>query len=330
MKKFGLIGYPIGHSVSPAVFAAGYKDRPYSYDLIEGEDFEESWRRFFDEYDGINVTAPFKEQAFVKADIHSPECEDIGATNLLVKTPEGIKAYNSDYYGIVFSILIGCGVDVSALPATPSKEQCREALGGRLKTALVVGCGGAGKAAAAAAVNLGLRTTLMNRSIEKAFTTAARAAAAAKRDTSENSENPTYETAAASVFVRPLDDFAECFHDSDLIIYALPCPIDALRDLAAGAGFPTKNCTGESTFSLAQQPMGSASAPKVCEDRKLVIEANYRNPSFNQELIDEIKVRYPAAEFIRGNIWHLYQAWSGYIIFTGETPDMAAMAEVDK
>ena len=99
-NRFGLIGHPIAHSLSPALFKAGYEGR-YPYELIEGEDFELSYRRFIEEdYAGINVTAPFKELAFAKADILSPECEAVGATNLLVKTPDGIKAYNSDYLGV--------------------------------------------------------------------------------------------------------------------------------------------------------------------------------------------------------------------------------------
>ena len=97
--KFGLIGHPIAHSLSPALFKAGYDGR-YPYELIETADFEEAYERFLEGYDGINVTAPFKELAFAKADILSPECKTIGATNLLVKTPEGIKAYNSDYLGV--------------------------------------------------------------------------------------------------------------------------------------------------------------------------------------------------------------------------------------
>ena len=99
MKKFGLIGHPIAHSLSPALFKAGYDGR-YPYELIETEDFEEAYRRFLDGYDGINVTAPFKELAYAKADILSEECRIIKATNLLVRTPEGIKAYNSDYLGV--------------------------------------------------------------------------------------------------------------------------------------------------------------------------------------------------------------------------------------
>ena len=65
MKKFGLIGHPIAHSQSPALFKAGYGGK-YAYDLIEGEDFEASYQNFLDSYDGINVTAPFKEKAFAK------------------------------------------------------------------------------------------------------------------------------------------------------------------------------------------------------------------------------------------------------------------------
>ena len=97
--KFGLIGHPIEHSLSPALFRAGYDGR-YPYELIQTPDFEEAYARFLTDYDGINVTAPFKELAIRKADILSDECQAIGATNLLVNTPEGVKAYNSDYLGV--------------------------------------------------------------------------------------------------------------------------------------------------------------------------------------------------------------------------------------
>ena len=109
MKRFGLIGYPIAHSLSPALFEAGYDGR-YPYDLIESEDFETAHERFLKEYDGINVTAPFKELALKKADIISEECKAIGATNLLIKTPDGITAYNSDCRGLILwlsSVVLG-------------------------------------------------------------------------------------------------------------------------------------------------------------------------------------------------------------------------------
>lgn len=136
MDKFGLIGYPIAHSLSPALFRAAYGGL-FLYELIETPDFEQAWARFLADYKAINVTAPFKGNAFERADWKSPECSRVGATNLVVKTPEGLKAYNSDYLGV---------------------KALLEPLG--RGTAAVIGFGGAGKAALAAAEDLGFDTRL--------------------------------------------------------------------------------------------------------------------------------------------------------------------------
>ena len=93
MDRYGLIGHPIGHSLSPRLFKAAYNGK-HPYDLIETSDFEKAWKRFLDGYRAINVTAPFKTDAFARADWKSPECERCGATNLCLNTPEGVKAYN--------------------------------------------------------------------------------------------------------------------------------------------------------------------------------------------------------------------------------------------
>ena len=180
MKKFGLIGHPIAHSLSPALFKAAY-DGKYAYDLIEGEDFETSYRRFIEEYDAINVTAPFKEAAFAKADILSEECASTGATNLLVKTPEGIKAYNSDFLGVRMWL----------------SEVTEDLKGVKI---LIVGLGGAGKAAAAAAESLGMDVIRMNRTVRDSRTL-------------------------------PLDKFRECLRDADIMIYNIPAAIPELKEL---------------------------------------------------------------------------------------------------
>ena len=180
MKKFGLIGHPIAHSLSPALFKAAY-DGKYAYDLIEGEDFETSYRRFIEEYDAINVTAPFKEAAFAKADILSEECASTGATNLLVKTPEGIKAYNSDFLGVRMWL----------------SEVTEDLKGVKI---LIVGLGGAGKAAAAAAESLGMDVIRMNRTVRDSQT-------------------------------HPLDDFRKCFRKANIIIYNIPAAIPELKEL---------------------------------------------------------------------------------------------------
>ena len=181
--KFGLIGHPIEHSLSPALFKAGYNGL-YQYDLIETPDFEDAYSIFLKEYDGINVTAPFKELALKKADIISEECRLIGATNLLVKTPEGVKACNSDYLGVRMWL------------AEVSKKMTSK------PRVLIVGMGGAGKAAAAAAKSSGHETIIMNR-------------------TQYSSD------------IQPLSSFCHEFRKADVIIYNLPVripQIDELRD----------------------------------------------------------------------------------------------------
>ena len=252
-SRFGLIGHPIAHSLSPALFKAGYEGR-YPYELIEGENFEESYRKFLEEYDGINVTAPFKELAFAKADILSPECEAVGATNLLVKTPLGVKAFNSDFLGVRMWL----------------EEVAAEVLTEK-KSVLIVGLGGAGKAAAAAAESLGMKVVRMNRTVRDEKT-------------------------------RPLDDFKECFKEADIIIYNIPTAIQALNELTDKDFTPGKP--------------------------KFILEANYKDPSFGKEILAKMQTANPLARYTGGKTWLLYQAVTGYEIFTGEKPDLAGMYDV--
>lgn len=258
MKKFGLIGHPIAHSLSPALFKAGYDGR-YPYELIETPDFEVAYSRFLNKYDGINVTAPFKELAFAKADILSEECSKTGAANLLIKTHEGIKAFNSDYLGVRMWL---SGV-LEEMKRTPPTH--------RTATALIVGLGGAGKAAAAAAESLGMNVIRMNRTI---------------KDTD----------------IKPLSDFRECFRKADIIIYNIPTAIEELKKLTDSDFAPGKP--------------------------KFILEANYRDPSFDQTFIDRMKTANPSAEYTGGKMWLLYQAVTGYEIFTGEKPDLGKMSSV--
>ena len=254
MKKFGLIGHPIEHSLSPALFKAGY-DGKYPYDLIQTADFEEAYARFLEEYDGINVTAPFKELAIKKADILSEECQKIGATNLLIKTPNGIKAHTSDYLGLRLWI------KMVSEEGFFSDHQ--------LPHILIVGLGGAGKAAAEAARSLGCEVILMNRT----------------QHTDE---------------IRPLSEFREAFKAADIIIYNLPVRL------------PELDILGKEDF--------------IESKRKHILEANYRNPSFDKELIKKLTEIHPQLEYTSGETWLLMQALTGYEIFTGEKPDLEKMA----
>ena len=292
MKRFGLIGHPIAHSLSPALFKAGY-DGIYPYDLIESDDFEEAFERFLNNYDGINVTAPFKESAARKAEILSEECRQIGAANILIKTPEGIKAHNSDYLG-VRQWLSEVAEELNIKP-----------------TILIVGLGGAGKAAAAAAYNLKYDLILMNRDISKAEVMAARLGG---QDDGSN-----------IVKVHTLTDFTECFRDADIIIYNIPTAIPQLTELTAEdfRGITAGNDTAMlEVCRKADTETAGACRPKV------IIEANYKNPSFDKNMTDRMIAANPDARYVSGETWLLYQALTGYELFTGEKPDPIKMAEV--
>ena len=258
MKKFGLIGHPITHSLSPALFKAGY-DGTYPYELIETSDFEEAYQRFLEEYHGINVTAPFKELAYTKADIISEECQLIGATNLLVKTPEGVTAYNSDFRGLLYWI-----------NALTKGLTCK---------VLIVGLGGAGKAAAVAAWKAGQEVILMNRDISKADDMAKRL--------------------GSRTTVRILADFVECFREADIIIYNLPVRLPEIDNLSM----------------------------IVWEKKKHLLEANYKNPSFDQQTLDRLLEGGIDIEYHNGRTWLLLQALTGYELFTGQKPDLSKMTK---
>lgn len=147
MDKYGLIGYPVSHSQSPALFREAFCGR-YEYDLIETPDFGEAWKRFIEgPYKAVNVTAPFKTMAAAAADILSPEVRTVKAANILVKTEEGVKAYNSDYLAV--KALLEKAVGDSPVPRGCTRVT-------------VVGGGGAGRAAFAAAEDSGFMAELLH------------------------------------------------------------------------------------------------------------------------------------------------------------------------
>ncbi|MBR1869179.1 MAG: hypothetical protein IJ799_03845 [Bacteroidales bacterium] len=199
MDRFGLIGHPIDHSLSPELFRLAYGGK-YAYDLIGGADFEASWKRFLDGYKAINITTPFKEAAFAKVSAFeaegrgfvSDECRKTGATNLCVKTSRGVECYNSDYRGV--------------------KAMLAERGYGQGSSVLVVGCGGAGMAAAAAAGDLGADTVVCNRSASK------------------------YPGA------RPLEELPLLASVCDIVIYTLPVAVPQLAEMR-DPGFGCAMCS---------------------------------------------------------------------------------------
>lgn len=149
--RFALIGHPVTGSLSPRLFEAAYGGR-YPYDLIEESAFDAAWTRFLAGYDGINVTAPFKQDAYASVDRLTPDALATGAVNLVVRSGGETVGYNTDVEGVLGA------VRETGLPVSD---------------ALIVGAGGAARAAAVAALRLGCRVTIANRTLSKAETLAA-------------------------------------------------------------------------------------------------------------------------------------------------------------
>jgi len=140
MKKVALIGYPLGHSISPTMHNAAYQalnlDYDYSLYPIKPEDFKNPNRELetilylSSEYAGFNVTIPYKELIIPCLDDIDVLAHKIGAVNT-VKVEDGkLVGYNTDGPGFIESL----------------KDEGNFNPTG--KRSLILGAGGAGKAIA--------------------------------------------------------------------------------------------------------------------------------------------------------------------------------------
>lgn len=134
MDKYGLIGYPLGHSFSRKFFNDKFATEGIDAQYINFEipSIEEFLRIIADnpELRGLNVTIPYKQQVIQYLDGISTEAKAIGAINVIKVEHIGEKTtltgYNSDVIGFVNSI--------------------RPLLQPHHKKALILGTGGASKA----------------------------------------------------------------------------------------------------------------------------------------------------------------------------------------
>lgn len=97
MLRCGLLGEKLGHSYSPMIHA---RLADYSYCLYEQT--AESLSAFLKsgEWDGLNVTIPYKKTVIPYCDELSPQAHRLGSVNTLVRLPDGkIYGDNTDYFG---------------------------------------------------------------------------------------------------------------------------------------------------------------------------------------------------------------------------------------
>ena len=152
MDKYGLIGYPLGHS-----FSIGYFNEKFANENIDAQyiNFEiPSIDNLVEvlssnpQLRGLNVTIPYKEQVIRYLDSISPEAQAIGAVNVIRVSQKGnqtfLRGFNSDVIGFTKSI-------------EPLLERYH-------RKALILGTGGAAKAVDYGLKSLGLETQMVSRS----------------------------------------------------------------------------------------------------------------------------------------------------------------------
>jgi shikimate dehydrogenase len=105
--RYAVIGNPIAHSKSPLIHAAFARQtgQDMVYDRVLGsrDDFAGDVRRFVAAGGrGLNVTVPFKEEAFALADERSERAQAAGAVNTLIVLGGGrLRGDNTDGVGLV-------------------------------------------------------------------------------------------------------------------------------------------------------------------------------------------------------------------------------------
>ncbi|WP_454455185.1 shikimate dehydrogenase [Thauera phenylacetica] len=106
MDHYAVVGNPIAHSKSPWIHAAFARQTGqalvYQTLLAPLDGFEQSVTAFrIGGGRGLNVTVPFKLEAFALANHHTPRAEAAGAVNTLAFGPDGILGDNTDGAGLV-------------------------------------------------------------------------------------------------------------------------------------------------------------------------------------------------------------------------------------
>lgn len=113
--RYAVFGNPIAHSKSPLIHTAfaeqTRQDLLYDRQLVEPNKFAETARQFFANGGcGLNITVPFKLEAFELADVLSERAEAAGAVNTLKKMPDGkIYGDNTDGAGLLRDITHNLG-----------------------------------------------------------------------------------------------------------------------------------------------------------------------------------------------------------------------------
>ena len=152
MKRYGLIGHPLKHSMSRHLFNEKFEyeglDCVYQhFDLKSLDELREVMEKYPD-LCGFNVTIPYKEAIIPILNEMDSVAKEVGAVNVVKITNGKLKGYNTDVYG--FEQLLNRAIN-----------------GKETDHALVLGTGGASKAVQYVLKKKGIPYSMVSRDAEK-------------------------------------------------------------------------------------------------------------------------------------------------------------------
>ena len=142
MARFGLIGQSLKHSFSQQYFTDYFEREklPHSYSNYEMENVDGLSELIHQEqFSGLNVTIPFKEDVIPLLDEINSAAKEIGAVNVIKADDGKLIGYNTDYIGFRESLAL-------RLRSANAKDTERSRSVKKPLKALVLGSGGASKA----------------------------------------------------------------------------------------------------------------------------------------------------------------------------------------
>ncbi|QKQ99467.1 shikimate dehydrogenase [Metallosphaera tengchongensis] len=187
-KLLGVLGEKISYSLSPLIHNYSFErlglNALYVIFDLGREKFQRALPGLLELTYGLNVTIPYKESVIPYLDSLSPEAERIGAVNTVFQG----RGYNTDYLAV------------------------KSLVGEKYGKALILGAGGAAKAASFALAEMGSRILIRNR-------------------TRERSQELVDRLARYSLEAEVTDD---CRDDYDIVVNTIPDPYSVPLECVKG------------------------------------------------------------------------------------------------
>jgi 3-dehydroquinate dehydratase/shikimate dehydrogenase len=176
-QVFGVLGDPVAHSLSPLIHNHAFRKLginavylPFRVPRAELAEFVKAFDKV--PVRGYSVTIPHKEAAAALAKHQDPAVAQTKAANTLVRGEDGFTAYNTDYQGVLETLLAHLPAALHAVQFPDDPRPAGEAGGQEAtlhsKAVLVLGAGGIARAVAHALFRQGALLTISSRTNSRA------------------------------------------------------------------------------------------------------------------------------------------------------------------